>query len=544
MGQLIALQGPDVGRTYTLAQSDTILGRQHDSTICLSGRAISRHHARISRHDGAWLIEDLDSSNGTFLNGQRLQAHTAVPLTERDTLQIGPYVFGLRHPTVAAPPSEPELVIRETVNAATLHQSLLGPDPAAKLAVVLDISQHLARTLNVDELLDKLLAKVMQLFPQADRALAILSEGNELALRAQNTRRPGKDDYPFSRTIVRRALSEGVGLISDDVKQDRRFVASQTLAGLELRSMMCVPMLSADGNRLGVLQIDRYGKGYGFSVEDLQLLTAIGLQVAVVLENVGLHAERLRQERLHQELALARDIQQGYLPDELEDFPQASFDIFGRVYPARQVAGDFYDFFKAPSGKLALFVGDVSGKGMPAALFLVAVRTLARHLGKEGRSPVETLTALNRDLADDNPSCMFVTLAHGLYDPASGEVRLASAGHHPPLVRRADGTVTQLALKPGRLLGYGEADLHLTEVRLTLAAGETLAFFTDGVIEARGADGKEQFGLARLVAALRDVEASLPLAKGAELIKRHLARFTGTKDLRDDVTLLLLRRAR
>ena len=542
MGHLIALQGPELGRTYALASDETILGRQHDSTICLLGRAISRHHARITRLDGHWLIEDLDSSNGTFLNGQRLPPHAPARLTERDTLQIGPYVFGLRQPAATAPPSEPELVIRETVNA-TIHQTLLGPDPTAKLQVVLDIAHHLARTLNVDELLDKLLAKVMQLFPQADRALAILKEGDGLVLRAQNARRPQGDDFPFSRTIVRRALSEGVGLISDDVKQDQRFHASQTLAGLELRSMMCVPMIDADGKRLGVLQIDRYGKGYGFNVEDLQLLTAIALQVAVVLENVALHAEGLRQERLHQELALARDIQQGYLPDELEDFPQADFDIFGRVYPARQVAGDFYDFFKAPSGKLAFFIGDVSGKGMPAALFLVAVRTLARHLAKEGRSPVETLTSLNRDLADDNPTCMFVTLAHGLYDAATGEVRLASAGHHAPLLRRADGTVEPVPLRSGRLLGYAESDVHLTELRLTLAPGDLLVFFTDGAIEARGGEAREQFGLVRLKSAVREIEPQMPLAKGADLIKQRLGRFTGTKDLRDDVTLLLLRRA-
>src|SRR5581483_12343507 len=117
------------------------------------------------------------------------------------------------------------------------------------------------------------------------------------------------------------------------------------------------------------------------------LLTAIGMQVSVVLENVALHAERLREERLLQELSLAREIQQSYLPEELEGFPEGQFDVVGQVFPARQVAGDFYDFFRTPAGQLSFFMGDVSGKGMPAALFLVAVRTLCRHLAKEIDSP-------------------------------------------------------------------------------------------------------------------------------------------------------------
>jgi len=542
MSRLIALQGPEAGRAYVLRADSTVLGRQHDSAICLLGRAISRHHARISHDNGDWTIEDLDSSNGTFLNGQRLAANAPTPLTERDTLQIGPYVFGLRHPKAPDPASEPNLIVRETVSAITVHQSLLGADPAAKLQVVLDIAHHLARTLDIDELLDKLLEKIMQLFPQADRALAIICEGNDIILRAQKARRPNGDESIFSRTVVRRALKDGIGLISDDVNQDERFTSSQTLHGLGLRSMMCVPMIDADGRRLGVLEIDRSGKGFGFNVEDLQLLTAIGLQVAVVLENAALHGERLRQERLHQELALARDIQQGYLPDELDGFPSPNFEVFGRVYPARQVAGDYYDYLKTPSGQLAFFVGDVSGKGMPAALFLGAVRTLARHLAKEGRSPARTLAAINGDLADENPTCMFVTLAHGLYDPETAEVVLASAGHHPPLLRHADGRVESPPLRPGRLLGYDEPDLHLTDLRQTLAPGDLMVLFTDGLLEARAPEQGEQFGLQRLQAAAKEIAPTLPLSKGAELIRQRLHQFTGTQELRDDVTLLLLRR--
>jgi sigma-B regulation protein RsbU (phosphoserine phosphatase) len=541
MGLLVTIQGPDLGRSFALDRDATLLGRQHDSHICLSGRAVSRHHARIARNDGAFLIEDLDSSNGTYLNGQRLPPHVPTPLTERDSLQIGPYVFALRLPG-ASLRAEANLVVRETVSAATVTSGLLGQDATAKLQVVLNIAQQLARTLDLDQLLEKVLEQVLRLFPQADRAFAILCEGDLLSLRAQQSRRPQTDDLPFSRTIVRRALSEGVGLISDDVQSDQRFTASTTLTSLDLRSMMCVPMINLEGKPLGVIQVDRYGKGFGFTREDLQLLTAVALQVSVVVENAALHAQRLQEQRLHQEIALARDIQQGFLPDELEDFPSADFELSGLVYPARQVAGDWYDFFRTRDGKLAFFVGDVSGKGMPAALFLVAVRTLCRHLAREGLRPDQTLQALNRDLADDNPQCMFVTLIHGLYDPSRGELTLTSAGHHAPLVRRAGGAMERVPLQSGRLLGYDEPDLHLSALRLKLNPGDTLICFTDGVVEARAPASSRLFGIERLQTALADLGPQAPLRQGIKLVKRHLEAFTGSKELQDDATLLLLRR--
>jgi phosphoserine phosphatase RsbU/P len=541
MGMLVTIQGPDLGRSFPLERATVTLGRQQDSDICLNGRAVSRHHARITRDDGAFLVEDLDSSNGTYINGQRLTPHAPATLTERDALQIGPYVFALRLPG-ATIKGEPNLVVRETVSASAAPAGLLGPDAAAKLQVVLDISQHLSRTLDLDQLLEKVLEQVLRLFPQADRALAILVEGEQYVLRAQQSRRAHTEELPFSRTIVRRALSEGVGLISDDVQKDQRFNASTTLTSLDLRSMMCVPMITPEGKPIGVIQVDRYGKGFGFHVEDLKLLAAVALQVAVVVENAALHAQRLREQRLHQEIAMARDIQQGFLPDELEDFPSADFDICGRVYPARQVAGDWYDFFRTRDGKLAFFVGDVSGKGMPAALFLVAVRTLCRHLAKDGLGPRQTLEILNRDLADDNPQCMFVTLIHGVFDPADGELTLTSAGHQPPLLRRADGRLERVPLKSGRLLGYDEPDLHLQEQRLTLHPGDTVLIFTDGVIEARSPDRSSMFGVERLQTAFEDLPVDVPLAQGIKKLKQRLDEFTEKSDLQDDATMLLLRR--
>jgi serine phosphatase RsbU (regulator of sigma subunit) len=544
MGVIVILRGPDVGKHFPLLDDRSTVGRNSDCTVSLPGKQISRLHAHLYFQEGNYLVEDMGSSNGTFVNGNRLTPHTPTVITERDTFQIGPYLFGLR----TAPPHRPQeetessLVVRETISATSLHEKLLTQDPAAKLHMVLEIAQQLSSTLELDALLDKLLEQLLKLLPQADRIMVILCEGEKLIVRAQRTRREKLGELSFSRTIVRRALDEGIGIISEDVQSDQRYEASHSITSLDLHSVICVPLINQEGRRFGVIQVDRFCQGYGFRVEDLHMLTAIGMIVTVVLENVSLHAEKLREERLIQELAMARDIQEGYLPDELEGFPHADFEIFGRVFPAREVAGDFYDFVKTPTGRLAFFIGDVSGKGMPAALYMIAVRTLCRHVVKETDNPEQLLAKLNVELADNNPSCMFVTLAHGLYEPTTGHLMLASAGHPPPFLRHVDGSVEPVALKPGRLLGYSPELLQFPSVHLLLEPGETLCFFTDGILEARAPVDRTMFGMERIRGMVEEIAPSMSLADGANKAKLTIDRYTGKKELQDDLTLLLLRR--
>src|SRR5207247_9431815 len=156
--------------------------------------------------------------------------------------------------------------------------------------------------------------------------------------------------------------------------------------------------------RLGVLQLDRFRSGKSFTPEDLQLLTTVGLQVSVVLDNASLHAELMRAERLRQEPALARELQQGFLPTGFPIPAQVGYELFARVSPAREVSGDFYDFWQLEDGRLVFIVGDVSGKGMPAALVMVGVRTLCRDMGTAGETTAATLDRVHMDLCDDTPT--------------------------------------------------------------------------------------------------------------------------------------------
>jgi serine phosphatase RsbU (regulator of sigma subunit) len=539
MAALLTVQGPSVGQRFPLTRERVEIGRQGDSDIYLESLAVSRQHARLVRDGTAWFVEDAGSSNGTYINGEPVVGR--VPLREGDALQIGPYVFGLRadQQPIFADSSQ---VIRARVEASASNRSLLAQNPAYKLQVVLEISQHLGHALDEDTLLGVLLDHLLRLFPQADRGMVMLCDGENFTVRSQRSRQQGASaDYPYSRTIVRKALDDGVGLLSEDVGGDPNLKLSQTILSLQLRSFLCVPLIGAQDRRLGVIQLDCLRAGQVFRASDLELLAAVSLHVATVLENATLHAEHLREVRLRQELLLARDIQQSFLPTQTDPLGPDGPELHARVHPAREVSGDLYDYFTLDGGRLAFFLGDVSGKGMPAALFMIMVRTLIRHLAPVSAGPSDLLKRLNAALVADNPTALFVTLAHGVYDPKDASVVIAIGGHPPPLVRHSDGRVEQLDLKPGLMLGATPVEPSAQDRRLVLAPGDTLVLYTDGFTEAFAPDRKNMFGVERLSEVLSQT-TSHPLSFCAEKARATVERFTGETELQDDQTLLLLRR--
>jgi sigma-B regulation protein RsbU (phosphoserine phosphatase) len=265
------------------------------------------------------------------------------------------------------------------------------------------------------------------------------------------------------------------------------------------------------------------------------------MQVAMVLENLSVQEERIQQAQLRKELAMAREIQQSFLPVNFTPLAGGGYELFAVIYPAREVSGDLYDFFPLAEDRLAFFVGDVSGKGMSAALFMVATHALTRHLALGTSSPAATLTALNSALAHENRAGMFVTMLHGIIDPKTGTTWLSSAGHPRPLLCRRDGSVAEVAMQTGRLLGAEIGELDLTNTRLTLEPGETLILYTDGVTEAR-ADNGQMFGRDRLCQLLGGLRATMSLEDWAERIRVAVELYTSSSSLQDDLTLLLLRR--
>jgi serine phosphatase RsbU (regulator of sigma subunit) len=537
MASLICVRGPSPGRRFPL-DDESIIGRQPDAKVYLESLAVSRKHARLVREGASILVEDLGSSNGTFVNGQRISGR--VPLTERDTLQVGPYEMSL---VVDTPAVEPPQIVRESISVQPHNHTLFTQNPSQKLEVMLKIAHDLSGKLDLDPMLAALLDHLIGLFPQADRGMVLLCEGDRLMVRAQRLRHAGgQNDFGYSRTIVKQALEQGQAKLSEDVREDRNLVLSATMVSLNLRSFMCVPLIGHSDRRLGVVQLDCLRASQSFKRADLELLSAICLQVAVSLENAAYHAERLKEERMKQELLLARDIQTQFLP---HDFTVAgpSAEIYANCLPAREVSGDLYDFFRLPDGRLAFYVGDVSGKGTPAALFMIAVRTLARHLAPTVTGASDFLWRLNNALACDNPTHLYVTMAFGIFDHKDGGVVIARGGHPDPLVRRsADNSVKPSGAKPGLMLGSTPLPAKRdNECRVQLAAGDSLIIYTDGYHEAERPD-KTQFGVDRLCQVLGEPAVGLGLEQSAAVAAEAVRAYTGPGDQQDDMTLLMLRR--
>jgi serine phosphatase RsbU (regulator of sigma subunit) len=541
MARLVVREGPESGREFPLSGDRAVIGSEPDLEVSLRSNAISRRHAQISCVHGDYFVEDLGSTNGTLLNGKRVDRR--MPLAATDRLRVGEFIleFALQSSVNLL---NAEVNILEQVEVDPANQELYALHPAEKLRVVLEITHALGSSLDVPSLLNSLLGHLLRLFPKADRGLILLFEEGRLVVRAGRSRRPGgSDGFPFSRTVVNKSLNEAIGILSEDVLTDDRFGQISSLWEVGFGSLLCVPLIGKEDRGLGVIQLDRATLNDPFQGEDLRLLTTLGLLVAVVLENVALHEDRLREEVLRKELALAREVQLGFLPASLDPRTLPGCALYAHVQPAREVSGDFYDFFTLDDGRLVFFVGDVAGKGLPAAMFVGAVCTLARHLATAGGSPADTLSQLNDAVASRNSQSLFVTLAHGIYDPRTGAAVLASGGHPRPLLRRADGRVQEVSGPAGRALGLAAGPLQLTQTHLDLAPGETLVYYTDGFTEALAPDGLTMLGRERLAAALGAAAPQQSLEEWAGRLRAAVRQFSGCAELQDDQTLLLLRRA-
>ncbi|MCA1989712.1 MAG: SpoIIE family protein phosphatase [Desulfarculus sp.] len=253
-----------------------------------------------------------------------------------------------------------------------------------------------------------------------------------------------------------------------------------------------------------------------------------------------LTATTKEKARIQSELDLARQIQQSVLPRIYPPFPdRMEFDLFARTLPAREVGGDFYDFFFVDKDHLGLVVADVSGKGVPAALFMTVTRTLIKNSSIHHPDPVCSLSEVNSEIVPDNEMCMFVTVFYGVYELSTGILRFVSAGHPSPLLRRADGSTEQLPKLRGMALGIMD-DLNLEVGEVQLEIGDSLLAFTDGLDEAVNSQD-EMFGIERAAQWLsRTQPVSAPVLLDGLI--DYWKQFTGDLDQFDDLTLLTFRR--
>lgn len=246
------------------------------------------------------------------------------------------------------------------------------------------------------------------------------------------------------------------------------------------------------------------------------------------------------RERMHSELTIARDIQMGLVPKTFPPFPaREDIDLYAEIKPAREVGGDFYDFFLLDQDHIALAIGDVSGKGVPAALFMAVTRSFLRSAFHVNSDPAKVLAHVNNELVEGNESCMFVTLFCAVLDCATGELQYANAGHNPPAVRRRDGRVEWISGSRSVVAG-AMPDAPYCSENYRLPDGSALILYTDGVTEALN-PSNELYGEDRLTAVLAGQKAASECREITTCIVDDVAQFAEGAEQSDDITILVIK---
>ncbi len=544
---LHVLKGANEGSVIPLDGDKFVLGRNPDCEVVIPVTSVSREHAQILRVQGRYFIEDLKSRNGTFVNNQAISART--PLRNNDKIRVCDFVAAFLDQQPQTVPDEEfdDLESSSTVEAtisSTGGIRLWETQPAEKLRVLLEVSSNLSKTLELDKLLPKIVDSLFGLFRQADRCFVIQAEEGtgKLMPRVVKTRKPHEEtNARYSKSLVRRCLESGTSFLSDDASRDDRVQLSQSVVDFRIRSVMIAPLITADGRAFGVIQLDTQDRGKKFTQGDLELLSCVAGQAAVAMENAKLHEEAVTRERMKRDLELAHQVQLSFLPRSLPEVP--GYEFSAHYEPAQEIGGDYYGFVPLPSGRLALALGDVAGKGAPAALLMAKLSSDTRFSLLSESDPGRAITKLN-DLLCEFTAQMdrFVTLALAVLDPADHSVTMVNAGHPSPLlVRRGKPGYEEAVPSQAAGLPLGVAEGYPFEsCRVTLEPGDSLLLFTDGVPDALDRAGKA-FGVAGIKAAL--AAAGSPGARQLiESLVRAVQAHSSGRNLHDDVTVVGLGR--
>jgi serine phosphatase RsbU (regulator of sigma subunit) len=408
--------------------------------------------------------------------------------------------------------------------------------------LIYSFSEKLAALLELDTVATMALEQARQLITGTGGAVMLLDQAAQTLERvaAFGETWRASPSVQLGEGIVGAVALRGNAEIINDVRLDPRYVEE----GNAISSLICAP-LKIKELVTGVIVLGS-ATPVAYTAADLKLLNTLALQTATAIENALLFEKTVQAAKdreqllaLHKELEVASNIQKSIVPGKFPAFPERKdFEILAAMTPAKEVGGDFYDFFLIDPERLGFVIGDVSGKGVPAALFMAVSRTLLKATALRGVPPEQCLEEMNHVLTSESVSNMFVTVFYGILNTRTGEVAYCSGGHNPPYILRRDGRVEAMEMTGGLVLGvFGKATYQAKQI--ALEAGDGLFLYTDGITEAMDGDYNE-FTESRLEACLKQGRGS---ALG-DLIQRvvgEVKTFANGAPQADDMTMLALR---
>jgi sigma-B regulation protein RsbU (phosphoserine phosphatase) len=539
----IRIQCPDGQTKIVQLQGDLItLGRSSTTELCFADDAgLSRQHLAFEREGDDWNVRDLGSKNGTLLNSLRLTG--AMRLHSGDRIAAGHLVMVYDdpgHKTQAAGVTfvlTPEAA--DSVTSSTIHtdlKNLLGGKAtletgALQMSALIRVGNELGdQKLSLPELFQLILDLSIEAVGAERGVVMTLENEGELMVRAAKG-----SAFRISSAARDRVLNTRESVLVRDTQLDDAFRQRQSIVEQRVRTFMAAPLQTKE-RIIGLIYVDSPSLTRVFTKDDLNLLTVMANTAAIRIEHARL-AEIEHQERLMaRELEQAADIQRRFLPATAPAVQ--GVDLAGHNAPCRTVGGDYFDFFPYANGRVAMVLGDVSGKGMPASLLMMSLQARVQVLIEEPEDLGVVMSRLNRLTATNCPSNRFITFFMCLLDGTTGELIYSNAGHNPPLLLRANGD-TEWLEEGGCVLGILPMAKY-EAARRRLALGDVLVVFSDGVTDAMNPQGDE-FGEARLAAVVQE-NRTRSSGEMVQAVNRAIAEWASGSPLPDDLTLLVARR--
>jgi sigma-B regulation protein RsbU (phosphoserine phosphatase) len=518
------------------------IGRQADNHLVLRDNRASRHHARIVHEAGAFIVEDLESKHGVYVNGERV---TRRQLRNGDVIHFGfEDSYELTFTLEAGELSK----LLERLPAAS-QSTPAAAQNLAKLRAVIEVARALQSSLSTEDVLAAVVDAALTI-TGSERGFLLLREGEDLDIRVARDSRGAsiqKETLRVPTRLINRALTERRELLSMnfDPLGGEGHRPDASVAHLELRSVVCVPlvrvrtassqetMAASMNDTVGLIYLDSRRDVADLSGGNRELLQSLAIEASTILENARLLEQERAKQALEEQLRIARLIQQNLLPDRLPT--SGWFRAAGSSISSHEVGGDYFDAIQIGPSAWSTVVADVCGKGVSSALLAALLQGAILRAAETAGEVRDMLQQLNRFLLERTGGEKYATLFYSILG-ADGELRWANAAHCPPVVIRGDGA-TELLEPTGLPVGLIEPasyEVHTTRLR----AGDKVVIYTDGLTEARNEEG-QFFESSRLLRLLRRGSGA-SCTDLHDMLIEELKVFTGDAEQADDITLLVI----
>jgi len=492
----------EVLQSFDLKETPVVIGRHPDCEIQLDDVSVSRFHAKITLDNGHFYLQDLNSRNGTILNGDAIAKPTRIFDQAQIKICDSTLSFSLKQAgTLRANEhhASENASVMSQLDIPSHHQRIHNHATAEqKLVALTKITHALSESVERNQVLTKILDFLLELFTNADRGFIILkNETGDLEPVGWKTRHAaGDEQIRISKTIIKQVVDSKHPVISSDAASDDRFEMAQSIVDFRIRSLMCAPMINSKEEVIGVIHLDTVKQSIAFNEEELETLTTIALQASLAVQKSDLFEAAKRSENLKVDLQVANEIQRKFLPQHA--IKNDHYDFFSYYRPMQQVGGDYFDYVKLDDNRVGIVVADVVGHGIAAALLMAKVSAESRFA-----------------LAKEN------------------KMTIVNAGHMPPLLRNKAGEYRKLAEKEAGIpLGIADG-FQYESLEVALEVGDVVTMYTDGVNEAMNA-ADEQLTTARMIDELKQAQCKTPQTICEQIVK-IVSRHAGDTPAIDDM---------